>query len=67
MLNNLAEVLFHLGQYDAMMKVQQDLTIVLDQVGCTPRADQQFMDHNEVHGLMWNLLILKIPSGAAAA
>jgi hypothetical protein len=44
-----------------MIEVQRDLATVLDQVDCTPRTGQQLMDHNEVHGLMWNLLILKIP------
>ena len=66
-LNNRGEVLFHLGYYDAMIEVQQDLATVLAQLNDTPTPGQYLLDENEVHGLMWNLFILKIPIGAAAA
>jgi hypothetical protein len=66
-LNNLGEVLFHLGYYDAMIEMQQDLTTVLAQVNDTPTTGQYLLDENEARGLLWNLFILKVPIGAAAA
>ena len=66
-LNNLGAIYFQLGQYDDMTSVFGNIKKSWHDALIVTLVEEPFLDQVEKHGLLWNLLFLKIPDWAAAA